>query len=71
MYALYVLSEGEKLPAVIEWTGKCTVKGSKMILLSNGKSVKWMYSGNKVKVYLPDTIVNTNESVTFSFQFKW
>jgi len=41
-----------------------------MILLSNGKSVKWMYSGNKVKVYLPDTIVNTNESVTFSFQFK-
>ncbi len=62
-YAIYALPEKEQLPEVIEWTGNLP-KG-KMILLQNGKSVKYLKEGEKVKVYLPKNL--KNESLAFSF----
>lgn len=70
LYALYALPKEEKLPAVIEWSGNVPVKGSKMVLLSTGKAVKWSVQGDKVKVYLPAAAVKKNEAVTLSFRIK-
>jgi len=70
LYALYALPKEEKLPAVIEWSGNVPVKGSKMVLLSTGKAVKWSVQGDKVKVYLPAAVVKKNEAVTLSFRIK-
>ena len=38
-----------------------------MILLQTGKSVKWTSQGEKVKVYLPKSILKNKEAVAFSF----
>lgn len=67
LYALYALPVSEQLPKVIEWEGNVPFQGSKMILLQNGKSVKWVVDGEKVKVYLPPSVVKRNEAVTFKY----
>ena len=67
LYAMYALPEGERLPAVIEWEGNVPRKGSRMILLQTGKSVRWTSQGEKVKVYLPKSVLKNKEAVAFSF----
>lgn len=66
LYAIYALPEGEELPAIIEWEGN-NPTGS-MILLQNGKQVKYSIQGNTVKVKVPHGI--KQEALVFKFEVK-
>lgn len=66
LYAIYALEENEQLPAYIEWEGN-EPKG-KITLLQNGKSVKYVCSDGKVKVFLPHGL--KNEALAFRFKVK-
>jgi len=52
-YALVCLPEGQPVPGFVEWEGTVPAKGARVVLLHNGKKVKWQASGNKVKVWVP------------------
>ena len=56
LYAIYALEDGEKTPKTITWTEN-KPKG-KLILLQNGKSVKYTVKGNQVTVTLPSGLKN-------------
>ena len=66
LYAIYALEDGEKTPKTITWTEN-KPKG-KLILLQNGKSVKYTVKGNQVTVTLPSGL--KNEPLAFKFNFK-
>ena len=66
LYAIYALEDGEKTPKTITWTEN-KPKG-KLILLQNGKSVKYTVKGNQVTVTLPSGL--KNEPMSFKFNFK-
>lgn len=66
LYAIYALQENEQLPDTIEWTNNLP-KG-KIILLQNGKRVKYSCKDGKVKITVPKGI--KNESLAFSFIIK-
>ncbi|PRY11682.1 alpha-L-fucosidase [Pontibacter ummariensis] len=55
-YAIACLPEGEAVPTTLEWSGNMPKRGSKMKLLHNGKTVKWVKEGEKVRVYLPKSL---------------
>lgn len=63
LYAIYALEDGEKTPKTITWTEN-KPKG-KLILLQNGKSVKYTIKGNQVTVTLPSGL--KNEPLAFKF----
>ncbi len=66
LYAIYTVSDGETLPATIEWKGNLP-KG-KMTLLQTGKKVKYSCEGDKVIVKLPEDL--KNEPLAFRFKQK-
>lgn len=66
LYAIYALEDGEKTPKTITWTEN-KPKG-KLILLQNGKSVKYTVKGNQVTVTLPSGL--KNEPMAFKFNSK-
>lgn len=66
LYAIYALEDGEKTPKSITWTEN-KPKG-KLILLQNGKSVKYTIKGNQVTVTLPSGL--KNEPLAFKFNSK-
>ena len=66
LYAIYALEDGEKTPKTITWTEN-KPKG-KLILLQNGKSVKYTVKGNQVTVPLPSGL--KNEPLAFKFNSK-
>lgn len=66
LYAIYALEDGEKAPKTITWTEN-KPKG-KLILLQNGKSVKYTVKGNQVTVTLPSGL--KNEPLAFKFNSK-
>lgn len=66
LYAIYTVSDGETLPATIEWKGNLP-KG-KMTLLQTGKKVKYSCEGDKVVVKLPEGL--KNEPLVFKFKLK-
>lgn len=66
LYAIYMVSDGETLPATIEWKGNLP-KG-KMTLLQTGKKVKYSCEGDKVVVKLPEGL--KNEPLAFKFKLK-
>ena len=66
LYAIYAVSDGETLPATIEWKGNLP-KG-KMTLLQTGKKVKYSCEGDKVVVKLPEGLKNV--SLAFKFKLK-
>lgn len=66
LYAIYALEDGEKTPKIITWTEN-KPKG-KLILLQNGKSVKYTVKGNQVTVTLPSGL--KNEPLAFKFNSK-
>ena len=63
---IYALPENEQLPAVIEWEGN--LPDGKMVLLQNGKSVKYICKGGKVMVTVPKGV--KKEALTFRFKAK-
>lgn len=66
MFALYALPENEKLPNTIQWEGNAPTKGTKMILLQNGKQVKWKTVGRKTIVYLPKNLKQEPLALSFN-----
>ena len=66
LYAIYSLEDGEKTPKTITWTEN-KPKG-KLVLLQNGKSVKYTVKGNQVTVTLPSGL--KNEPLAFKFNSK-
>lgn len=66
LYAIYALEDGEKTPKTITWTEN-KPKGT-LILLQNGKSVKYTIKGNQVTVTLPSGL--KNEPLAFKFNSK-
>lgn len=66
LYAIYALEDGERTPKTITWTEN-KPKG-KLILLQNGKSVKYTVKGNQVTVTLPSGL--KNEPLAFKFNSK-
>lgn len=66
LYAIYALEDGEKTPKTITWTEN-KPKG-KLVLLQNGKSVKYTVKGNQVTVTLPSGL--KNEPLAFKFNPK-
>jgi len=66
LYAIYALEDGEKTPKTITWTEN-KPKG-KLVLLQNGKSVKYTVKGNQVTVTLPSRL--KNEPLAFKFNSK-
>ena len=66
LYAIYALEDGEKTPKTITWTEN-KPKG-KLVLLQNGKSVKYTVKGNQVTVTLPSGL--KNEPLAFKFYSK-
>lgn len=66
LYAIYALEDGEKTPKTITWTEN-KPKG-KLILLQDGKSVKYTVKGNQVTVTLPSGL--KNEPLAFKFNSK-
>ena len=69
-YALICLNEDHPLPASIEWKNNLPEKGTKMKLLLTGKTVKWKQQGSSVKVFLPSSLLRSNDNyaaLAFSF----
>ena len=66
LYAIYALEDGEKTPKTITWTEN-KPKG-KLVLLQNGKSVKYTVKGNQVTVTLPSGL--KYEPLAFKFNSK-
>lgn len=66
LYAIYALEDGEKTPKTITWTEN--KPKDKLILLQNGKSVKYTVKGNQVTVTLPSGL--KNEPLAFKFNSK-
>lgn len=66
IYAIYSLSDDENLPKEIEWEGNLP-KG-RIILLQNGKSVKYRVDDNRVIISLPNDL--RNEPLAFRFVLK-
>ena len=67
-YAIYTVGDGETLPSSISWEGNVPKKGSKMICLKTGKSMKWKANGNTVNIVLPKGL--KNESLALAFEVK-
>jgi alpha-L-fucosidase len=53
VYAFYMLSEGEKLPAQVSWTGNLPSKKGSIRLVSNGKKLSYKVKDGQVTVTLP------------------
>jgi alpha-L-fucosidase len=67
-YALTCIKEGDKIPATIEWNLNKPAKGTKIILLSTNKPVKWKNEGDKTIVFLPSSIIGiASPALAFSF----
>lgn len=66
-YALACLNANESIPSSIEWKGNEPAKGSKMILLQTGKSVKWTKKGNTIRVSVPGGLPKNIPALAFAF----
>lgn len=64
LYAIYALPDGEKLPETIEWKGN--IPSGRMILLQNGRSVKYSCKDGKVIVKVPKNIKNETLALRFT-----
>ena len=66
LYAIYTPADGETLPETITWKGNLP-KG-KMVLLANGKKVKYRTEGDLVTVTLPKGL--EDGPLAFRFELK-
>ena len=69
-YALVCLKEGQTLPVTVSWKMNVPKKGSVMKLLQTGETVKWMMTGDEVKVSVPSSLHKMNKmppALAFAF----
>ena len=69
-YAIVCLEEGKPLPPKIAWSGANPIPGSKLILLSTGKAVKWKRTADGIEVTLPRKLPSTLPALAFSFYIE-
>lgn len=67
LYAIIPKQDGKPLPSSISWKGNTPRRGSKVQLLSNGKSLKWKTINGTTTVFIPRTSEN-GVAVKFSTQ---
>jgi alpha-L-fucosidase len=67
LYALYALTDGEKVPSVIEWDKNIPAKGTVIRLLATGKPVAYSIKNGKVIIRLPRNISKI-QSPAFAFR---
>ncbi|KAA6308569.1 hypothetical protein EZS27_039788, partial [termite gut metagenome] len=53
LYAVACLKEGEPMPETLVWKGNEPQKGSRMVYLPTGKSVKWERTPEGIRVTVP------------------
>ena len=58
LYAIYLPTEGEPMPATVSWQGNTPRKGSQVKMVSTGKKLRWTDNGGKVTVTLPKNVEN-------------
>ena len=68
IYAFYVPTENESIPAVIEWEDNIPQLKSKIIFLKPGKSVKWKRTEKGVQVEIPNAKKLKSEPLVFAFE---
>ena len=68
LYAITCLTEKEPIPASVEWQGNEPTKGSKIVLLQTGKSVKWEKKGSSIIVSIPKNLPNDLPALAFEFK---
>ena len=66
MYAIHCIEEGQPVPAKINWKGNEPAKGSKMVLISSGKSVSWKKTANGIEINVPK---GTAKQAALAFSF--
>ena len=68
IYAIYMLKEGEQLPATISWNKNLPKKGQSVRLVSNGKKVKSKVTNGTIEVQLPAGL--KQQSVALEYRVK-
>jgi alpha-L-fucosidase len=69
-YALVCLNENEVLPEFVTWSGNIPVKGSTIHLLQTNEKVNWKKEGERVKVYLPASLIKSKTAIpALAFKF--
>jgi alpha-L-fucosidase len=68
-FAITRIAEGQLPSATIEWHGNVPKKGSRMILLQNGSTVKWTNKEGKITVTLPLSVRNDQNCKAVAFSF--
>ena len=69
-YALVCLPADQPIPKEVTWKLNVPKKGTKIIFVETGESVKWQQEGNSVKIFLPSSVINktgTGAALVFSF----
>lgn len=69
-FALVCLRENSLLPSHVEWGNNLPEKGTTMKLLQTGEAVKWVLNGERVKVFLPSSVIKSKvhyPALAFSF----
>lgn len=66
LYAVYALPDDEVLPGTVQWTGN--VPEGDMMLLGDGRKLRYKVVGEQVTVILPKGL--KNESIAFQFTRK-
>lgn len=67
IYAIACIEDGTGVPKTITWIGNKPKKGSRMIYLPTGKSVKWKMTADGVEVILPAGIPANPAALAFEF----
>ncbi len=67
MYAIVCLSEGEEIPRKVIWRGNIPAAEADMVLLDNGKAVKWQVTAEGGEVELPDGIASETAAIVFEY----
>jgi len=62
-YALVILQENEPVPASVQWRNNAPAKGTRMKLLHNGETVKWVQEGDKITVFLPKSLTGGKQKL--------
>jgi alpha-L-fucosidase len=69
MYVIVPLKEDEPIPSAITWSKNVPAKGTTVILLMNGKKVKWERTADGVKVNLPADVKKLKSYPALAFSF--
>lgn len=56
VYAIYLLDEGEKVPATISFSGLQPAKGARLAMLGTKEKLSWKVAGNSTQITIPSAV---------------